>query len=48
MAAVLVDDDEEELSPDEENMISASEDEVRHTHTHGPTASFSILSLRIR
>lgn len=33
MAAVLVDDDEEELSPDEENMISASEDEVRHTHT---------------
>lgn len=35
MAAVPVDDDddEEELSVDEENMISASEDEVKDTHS---------------
>lgn len=31
MAAALVD-EEEELSLDEENEISASEDEVAHTH----------------
>lgn len=33
VAAVPVADDEEELFPDEENMISASEDEVKAAHT---------------